>query len=97
MEGSPDPLDQKLADLKSEAEADASAAAAPIVVVAEKPAKKGKLRGGKGRTVYSRIKAIRVPAVPQRLNLEPGLRFLVVTGVLLLLTVIAFFLSRYVR
>lgn len=94
-----DPLSDHLEKLKTASEA------APGAIVMT-PSRKGLKRKSsssrekkpsKGRLVFSRFASLRRSDTPRPGRIEPGLRFLLVAGVLVVFAVVAYYFSRYLR
>lgn len=94
-----DPLSDHLEKLKTASEA------APGAIVVTPPRKGLKRRSSsskekkpsKGRLVFSRFASLRRSDTPRPGRIEPGLRFLLVAGVLIVFAVVAYYFSRYLR
>jgi hypothetical protein len=93
-----DPLAEHLANLKN------ASKAAPVVIVAA-PERKSLRRKtssvpgkkSKGKLIFSRFPSLRRVETARPGRIEPGLRFLIVAGVLVVFALVAYYFSRFLR
>jgi hypothetical protein len=93
-----DPLAEHLAKLKNASQA------APIVIVATPDRKSlrrktssGPAKRSKGKLIFSRFPSLRRVETARPGRIEPGLRFLIVAGVLVVFALVAYYFSRFLR